>query len=243
MHVGAAVEVDTGQRPGAEDRRNREQKRKAHRFRALEPEEAGRRHGDARAAGSGNERQHLHEADEHGAGRAQVLDPAHGQSRAVGDQEQNAEPDRGPGDDLHVAQACSHRVLEEVEEVSGHDQRDARQHDVEGETGAGSRLPDENPGQPDDDLRDVAPEIQADGEQGADVHRDVEDQAVALGLLGHLPAGAVEVFPDQHQVARRADRQELGEPLDDGEDEDMKQRQNNILGARRPSPRPRSRAA
>ena len=89
--------------------------------------------------------------------------------------------------------------------------------------------PGQQLGQSQGDLGDVAPEVQAHREQGADVHSDVQDQAVAMGVLRHLPAGAVDQLPSQHQVAGRTNRQELGDALDNCKNDDMKQRQGNVL--------------
>ena len=55
--------------------------------------------------------------------------------------------------------------------------------------------------------------------------RDVEDQALGLGLFGRLPAGEVEGLPGQHQMPGGADRQELGDALHQGQDQDVQERQ------------------
>ncbi len=58
----------------------------------------------------------------------------------------------------------------------------------------------------------LAAEVGDDGEQRADVHGDVEGEPLVL------PAEQVR---HQHEVARARDRQELGQALDDREDDGL----------------------
>ena len=63
---------------------------------------------------------------------------------------------------------------------------------------------------------DVAPEVGADGDERAEVERDVERLVEAVVLLEVRPLGCPR---DEDQVAGRRDRQELRQALDDPEDE------------------------
>src|SRR3546814_2438272 len=61
-----------------------------------------------------------------------------------------------------------------------------------------------------DHLTDLAPGIEADRRQGADVYGDVEDQAVVLRLLDADHSDGVEGLPGENQVGGGGNRQEIG---------------------------------
>src|SRR3546814_15575971 len=82
--VAAVVEVVAGQGAGSDDGRNRQQHGEARRLDPLEAEEAGGRHRDAGAAGAGNQRQDLRQADVEAGGEGHVLDAPEGKGAAGG---------------------------------------------------------------------------------------------------------------------------------------------------------------
>ncbi len=57
----------------------------------------------------------------------------------------------------------------------------------------------------------------------------VYDQAVARRILRNRPAGPIKQLPDHVQMAGRTDRRELGDALNDRKNNDMKQRQGDVL--------------
>ena len=67
-----------------------------------------------------------------------------------------------------------------------------------------------------DEPDDVAPEVRGDGDERPQVERDVERLVEAVVLLEVRPLRAPG---DEDEVTRRRDREELGEALDDAEDE------------------------
>ena len=67
-----------------------------------------------------------------------------------------------------------------------------------------------------DEAHEVAPEVRADRDERSEVQRDVERLVEAVVLLEVRPLGRPG---NEDEVARRRDRQELGEPLHDAEDE------------------------
>ena len=69
---------------------------------------------------------------------------------------------------------------------------------------------------------DVRPEVGDDGDERAQVERDVER---LVELVVRPPGSPVEEPGDEDQVARRGDREELGQALDDPEDERLPVRQ------------------
>ena len=66
------------------------------------------------------------------------------------------------------------------------------------------------------EAHEVAPEVRADGDERSEVQRDVERLVEAVVLLEVCPLGRPR---NEDEVPRGGDRQELGEPLHDAEDE------------------------
>jgi len=74
--------------------------------------------------------------------------------------------------------------------------------------------------QPDDRQANIGPEVEHDGEERADMHRDVDHQA----LVGHTGK-----LWQQYKVPGRRNRQKFGDSLDDSDDENVKKRHAVIL--------------
>ena len=69
-----------------------------------------------------------------------------------------------------------------------------------------------------DETHEVAPEVRGDGDERSEVQRDVERLVEAVVLLEVRPLGGPG---HEDEVARRRDRQELGQPLNQPEDEGL----------------------
>src|SRR5690606_35343357 len=155
-------------------------------------------HGDARAADAGHQGQRLRQPDQYGVGDLQVLQLADGHADAVGDQQHDGEDDLRPGDDLHQSQLVGDGVLQQ--EAGGAGGQGGQQHQAH-EPGAGIAAARGQAQGAQCHAGDVAPEIEADGQQGADVAGDVEYQFLA-GPEVHRLLQAAEDLPGQDQVRR-----------------------------------------
>ena len=135
---------------------------------------------------------------------------------AVGDEEEDAVEEGGAGDQQRVAGVGLDPVLGEQPGDAGGDGAD---HDRPGH-GPGDELAVARPRRAGEEAGDqvahVAVEVGEDGDQRPRVGRDVEAEPLV---------GPVEEVGDQDQVARGADGQELGEPLDDAEDDGLERTQ------------------
>ena len=78
------------------------------------------------------------------------------------------------------------------------------------------RPPASVPSQPTHERLQVVPEVRPDRDERAEVERDVERLVERVVLLEVVP---LEEPRDEDQVPRRRDRQQLGGPLDEPEDE------------------------
>src|SRR3546814_2736272 len=97
---------------------------------------------------------------------------------------------------------CGHRLREEA---AGDDQRQRAHHQQGSKACAGGPAADRQLGDTADHLTDLAPGIEADRRQGADVYGDVEDQAVVLRLLDADHSDGVEGLPGENQVGGRSE--------------------------------------
>ena len=95
-----------------------------------------------------------------------------------------------------------------VEGEAGGDHRDGAGDQQPGEARAGIAAAAHHPAEPGDHRPDVAPEVEQNRAQGADMHGDVDEQALV---------GNIHEQGDQHEMAGGADRQELRDALNDGQ--------------------------
>jgi len=217
--IRAEGEIPRGDqlRPDVAARRRHGRHRHQHRQpRGINPRIAERaRHGhrDAGARGARHHGQRLRQAHQHGVAEAPVPEAPRRGGPAVRQPQQHAVAQRGPADDGDRAER---RV--QPADRDGHadrHQRQGRERDAEGEHGLGvvatargeaQRAPQHR--------RGVAPEVEDDRGQRADMHGHVDGQALVL------PA---RQRGEQREVAGRTDRQELGDALDHGEDGERQQ--------------------
>ena len=151
-------------------------------------------------------------------------------AHTIGQVEQDAEADGRPGHDLRVAE---HRVPQRVDHAAGDDNGNRRDHHVEAQRAPEAPVaPSPLPAEPtEDDLPEIPPEIDQDRRQRADMDRHVHHQPLVL------PAGDER---HQHEVAGGAHRQELGDALNERENDDMKERHGRAsrsVAADSPPPR------
>ena len=162
----------------------------------------------------GREREALGEADEKPLAEAQVphLLPLGAPVGPVEDEGEHGEQDR---DLPRLAEALLDHALE-----GGSDQRrrHGRDDDDPGDLLV-LRLDGTSPhaAEPGDHVADqIAPEVRHDGDERAEMERDVERLVELLVLLQVRPVAGPR---DEDQVPRRRDRQQLGEPLHEAEDQ------------------------
>ncbi len=160
-----------------------------------------------------------------------MLDAAHGHAEPVGGVEQEAEAQRRPGDDRRVAQQLDGVAVDHDAEG---DDRQGGDDQVEGEARAAAAATEDQAPGPGEDQHDVAPEIEGDGEQGADVDGDVDEEALVR------PAGDRR---HQDQVRGRADGEELRDALDEGQHRDVDEWQPRPRGKALPLITPAEQAA
>ena len=128
----------------------------------------------------------------------------------VGDQHENAVEDRVPGDDGDVALEIG--IAELLEDDAEGDGRDGGEHDIDGELALLGDLALEQLERAAGDVPDVAPEIDENGQQRAEMRQDIGELALV---------GPMHQLGDQDQVARGGDRQELRDPLHYGKHDDL----------------------
>ena len=147
---------------------------------------------------------------------------------AVGDEHDEGEGEHQDADQVGLAELVLDEALEGDADKAGRDGADEQQ---PGETLVGGldAAPAQavHPGAQDDD--DLAPEVDQDGDERAEVQGDVE------GLV-EVGVELKKFQPNSHGTRMRwpelRDRQELGEPLDDAQDEGLQA----AHGARRRGP-------
>ncbi|AGW41545.1 preprotein translocase subunit SecA [Leifsonia xyli subsp. cynodontis DSM 46306] len=174
--------------------------------------------GGDRSAGAGHardERERLREAEDDAVAPGQLAEAAGLRAHPVRDAQQDAEDDERDGDDPERAESGLDRILERQAED---DDRNAAQDDQPAHPGvrvatrhpAGQRL---DPAR--DDPRDVAPEVQQHG----GLRAELDDRGEAGA---RVPARAQQLTDDA-DVRARGDGQELGESLDEAQDEGVEE--------------------
>ena len=149
-----------------------------------------------------------------------MFDPPQGHADPVRDIEQHAEADGRPGDHLDAAQQVAGIFMQQIAGEDGRDRGDDHVPDHALACGALAAQCQRRPAQ---HLPEIAPEIQHHRQQRADMHRHVEQQPLILpaGDIGH-----------QDQMRRGADREKFGNALDQGQDDQVEQRQVSTMHAR-----------
>jgi len=150
-----------------------------------------------------------------------VLQAPNTHAQAVGQQQHEAEAERRPADQRHAAEPPGDDVLRE--EPDDH-HRHGGEHEVERQAAVGRAPQRRQVAGTNDQAQHVAPEVEQDGAQRADMHRDIDKQALVR------PVGEPR---HQDQVRRGTDRQELGDALDQRQDDDLDQRHRRGLPSRR----------
>jgi hypothetical protein len=181
------------------DARDRQQEREARRTGTRQAERAPRGHGDARARSARHQRQRLRAADRERLRPAQAELVPGAAAKAVRQVHQDAEDGERARDEQRVAEIR----LDEVCEQQAREPHGNRRHEDLPCQPAVARLPaSEHRVDPRDghDAK-LAAEVGQQREQRADVHGDVEGEALV---------GPAEEMRDEDQVARARDRQELG---------------------------------
>ena len=213
-----------GERGGAGDRGNRKQHGEPRGVLPLESHEPRCRDGHPRAARAGNQGQRLGQPDRGRRRPGHVLHAPRGRRRPVGDEEQDAEPQGRPGDDRGLAQGVDAGLVER-EADRAHRDGSQRQHARQRPAVGGAA-----PGESGENARDVAPEIHRDREQRAGMDGNIDLEALV---------GPAQDLRREHQVARRADRQEFGDALHERQDCKLKRGQGSqplVRDAAKPIP-------
>jgi hypothetical protein len=174
----------------------------------------GRRDGDARPRRAGDQRQRLPEPHRPGVLQRPGLGGACLGAFLIGPPEHEAEDQHRPAD--HGGGA--HQFVEpgQLHREAGDDDRHGGDAEAEREPGVlVLDLPAQHLRHTVQRARDIAAEVEDHGGQRADMHRDIDRQALILepGKIGQ-----------QDQMARRGNRQELGEPLDDRDKKQVEDR-------------------
>src|SRR4051812_32397640 len=195
------------------DRRDREQERVARGRLAIEPAEEARADRRARARHAGDQRQRLRDADERAVARSDLLQRAVALGRAIGDLQHQSEHDQRDADHVQVAPAALDLVAED--EAEDRD-RDRAEPDVPAharvERGAQRRVAQaEEPGAQD------PPQVIAEVQEHGGHRAELDDRGERRSRV--LPAAERR---DDPQMRRARDRQELGQPLHDAEDDGLK---------------------
>ena len=205
-HVAGIVDAPAAGGGGGDERRHAHQESEPGGLGTLEAEHARRCHGDAGAARARNKRQHLGQADEQSVAAGHVFDAPEGHAEPVGEQQHDAESDHRPTHHLDPAQAREGAALVAIaqEDGTGDDDRNRGDDEVAGKPrGRLGAAPDEvqkgHQHRP-----QIAPEIDDDGAERADMDSDVDGEAL-VGPASHQRHEA--------QVRGRTHRQEFGYPL------------------------------
>src|SRR4051794_21509093 len=192
------------------DGRDRQQERVARGRGAVEVAEEPGRDRRARAAHAGDERERLGEADHEAVARVDLAQRAVATADRLGGEHHESEDDQRRPDQLEVAELVLDRVLERQPEDAD---RDRAEEDVPAHPGvevAADRGIAQRPQPRDRDPPEVGAEVQQ--HRG---HRPELDDG-GEGGAGVAPA---EDRRDDAEVAAARDRQELGEALDEAEDD------------------------
>ena len=140
---------------------------------------------------------------------------------SIRDKQQQPKPDCGPADDLN----CSQRVLDQrLAEIPGSGDRDRGDDEISRELAPVMAAAARRTGHTGDHEKQIAPEIERDRKQRAHVHGDIHHQRIF---------GKTHNVGNHTQMARGADRQELGEALNGGENKYFKKRHGVQSGHKR----------
>ena len=188
----------------------REQEREARGVGPSEAQEPRGGHGHAGPARAGDQRQRLGHADDQRArqghiGNGPLLRPDH-----VGDHHQDAVDDGIPGDDGHVSLEIG--IAQLLENDAEGDGRDGGEHDIDGEPPVVGDLAFEQEERALDQPPHVAPEIDEDGKQRAEMRHDIDDDALILPM---------HQLGNENQMPGGGNRQELGDALHHREHDDL----------------------
>ena len=200
--------------PAQHDGGNRQQEGEAGGRGALQAEEQAGRERGARSRYARHQRERLRGAHDQAVAQLQVGDRAVAGAAPVGDGQHDPQHDERAGDEPERAERRLDRVLEQEAEHADRDRR-----------------PDEVPAHPGVELPAQlgAPQARAPARPDApEVTAEVDDLREHRAELHDRRESGPRVVPadergDDPQVRRARDGQELGEPLDDPEDDRLEQ--------------------
>jgi len=202
--------IADGEGDGSRRGRDAEQEGEAGAVGPLEAQEAGGGHGDPRTARAGDQRQCLRHADHQGARQRHIGDGLGLRAIGVGDEHQEPEQDRVPGYDGDVAIEIGDAEL--LEGNAEHHGRNGGDDDVEGEATIVGDLAAQQHEPAGDKAPHIAPEIDENRKQGAEMHHHVGENALIF------PAGQCR---NENQMPRRRNGEEFRDPLHHGEHDDL----------------------
>lgn len=131
-----------------------------------------------------NQRQHLREADDDGVRYPQVHNLSQGSTETVGDVKQDTESERGPADDFNGSETAR---VHFAEREAANDHGDRGDNDHDDEPAVAFEAPADELCEAVQHRPHVPPEVQQDRSKGADMHGDIEGEALIrpAGEGGH----------------------------------------------------------